>query len=82
MKKCTKIILICFIALITLLSFKSFVEAAKLKEIDVNSLNFNSISPSKVEDLKKAIEAIDVTSLDSSAVINSINKNEISSRQY
>jgi len=80
MKKYIKIIFVCFIILLFLLSVKSFAATSKLKDIDVNSLNFNSINPDKIEDLKEAINNIDVTSLDSSAIINSIDKNEIASR--
>ena len=44
---------------------------------DVNSLNLNSIDKSKINDLKDVLENIDVNSLDSSAIINEIDKSEI-----
>ncbi len=78
MKKCTKLTLISFVLLMLLLCFPSFATSSKIKNIDVNNLNFNSIDKSKVEDLKKAINNIDVNSLDSATIIDSIDKNEIS----
>lgn len=80
MKKCTKIILISFLALMFLLSAKVFAAPTNLKDIDVNSLNFNSIDKNKVEDFKKALNNIDITNLDSASIIDNIDKNELASR--
>ena len=48
-----------------------------MNNFDVNSLNLNSIDKSKINDLKDVLENIDVNSLDSSAIINEIDKSEI-----
>lgn len=79
MKKCIKIVLFTFIILISLLSISSFSATPDLKSIDVNSLNLDSIPKNKVEDLKQALNNINVNELDSAAILDNIDKNEITS---
>ena len=77
MKRNLKIVLFVAIILVFLFSISSFAASSKLNNFDVNSLNLNSIDKSKINDLKDVHENIDVNSLDSSAIINEIDKSEI-----
>lgn len=77
MKRNLKIVLFVAIILVFLFSISSFAASSKLNNFDVNSLNLNSIDKSKINDLKDVLENIDVNSLDSSAIINEIDKSEI-----
>lgn len=77
MKRNLKIVLFVAIILVFLFSISSFATSSKLNNFDVNSLNLNSIDKSKINDLKDVLENIDVNSLDSSAIINEIDKSEI-----
>lgn len=79
MKRNLKIVLFVAIILVFLFSISSFAASSKLNNFDINSLNLNSIDKSKIDDLKDVLENIDVNSLDSSAIINDIDKSEIAS---
>lgn len=79
MKKYFKIIILLFITIITLLSVTSLAASAKFNNIDVNNINLNSIDKNKIEDVKDILTNIDVSSLDTAAIVNEIDKSEIAS---
>lgn len=82
MKKYFKITILISLLLIVLLSTTSFGVSSKLKNIDVNNINLNSIDKSKIEDVKDILTNIDVNSLETANIVNEIDKSEIASGNF
>lgn len=79
MKKYLKTILLITFILVILLSTCSLAAPSKdkIKNINVNDINLNSINDKKVDNLKDVLNSIDITKLDSTAVMENIDKSEI-----
>lgn len=86
LKKYLKITLLLTVFLIFIYSISSFAVSSKvsskLKDFDVNDINLNSVDKSKIDDLKEVLEDIDINSLNSTAIVNNIDKSEIASGNF
>ena len=80
MKKYVNFIVLSIVILLLVACTASFATPSpeKIKNINVNDINLNSIDKNKVDDLKKALDDIDFKSLDTSAIVDDINKSEVS----
>ena len=80
MKKYVNFIVLSIVILLLVACTASFSAPSpeKIKNINVNDINLNSIDKNKVDDLKKALDDIDFKSLDTSAIVDDINKSEVS----
>lgn len=67
MKKCFKYLIFIFILLMILPSCSLAV--SPFKNIDINSLNLNSIDPGKIDDLKATLENISKEDFSSSTAL-------------
>ena len=67
MKKCFKYLIFIFILLMILPSCSLAV--SPFKNIDINSLNLNSINPEKIDDLKATLENISKEDFSSSTAL-------------
>lgn len=79
MKKYVRFIVFSFVVLLLVSCTVSFAAPSpeKIKNISVNDINLKSIDKNKVDDLKKVLDNIDIKSLDTSAIVDDINKSEV-----
>lgn len=79
MKKYVRFIIFSIVFLLLIACTSSFAAPSpeSIKNINVNDINLTSIDKNKVEDLKKVLDTIDIKDLDTSAVIDDINKSEV-----
>lgn len=81
LKKYLKTIILVSAILLLLLSTCSLAAPSKdkIKNIDVNDINLNSIDDKKIDNVKDVLNTIDITKLDSAAIVENVNKSEIAS---
>lgn len=77
MKKYVKFIILIFALLMIFTCIPSLAVSSKIKSININDINLDSIEKSKIDELKETLSTIDLNKLQSSEVIKDINKSEI-----